>query len=129
TCAPSRAAILTGRHPMRYGFEFTPTGKALARAFAWLRRDDPHPPIYHADRAADYPRREEQGLPPSEITLAELLRARGYHTLGLGKWHLGETDRFQPAAQGFDEYLGFLTGGSMFLDPEDPQVVNAKQDF
>ena len=51
-----------------------------------------------------------QGLPPSEITLAELLRERGYRTLGLGKWHLGEAPPLRPEAQGFDEYLGFLPG-------------------
>ena len=129
TCSPSRAAILTGRYPTRYGFEFTPVPKEFSRAVAWIRRDDPHPPNYFADREKDVPPLADLGVPVSEITLAELLRARGYHTMGLGKWHLGEADRFRPTAQGFDEYLGFLGGASMFLDPDDPKAVNSKQDF
>jgi len=129
TCSPSRAAILTGRYPTRYGFEFTPVPKEFSRALAWIRRDDPKPPHYFADRAAEVPSLADLGVPTSEITLAELLRARGYRTLGLGKWHLGEADRFRPTHQGFDEFLGFLGGASMFLDPDDPKVVNSKQDF
>jgi arylsulfatase A-like enzyme len=129
TCSPSRAAILTGRYPTRYGFEFTPVPKEFSRVLAWIRRDDPQPPNYFEDREKDVPPLADLGVPPSEITLAELLRERGYHTLGLGKWHLGEAERFHPTAQGFDEYLGFLTGASMFLDPDDPNVVNSKQAF
>jgi len=68
-------------------------------------------------------------VPPSEITLAELLRGEGYRTLGLGKWHLGESARFHPNAQGFDEYLGFAQGASLFMNEDDPRVVNSKQDF
>lgn len=129
TCAPSRAAILTGRHPTRSGFEFTPAGAALMRGVAFFNRHASPPPVYHDEVAADYPPREAQGLPPDEITLAELLRERGYRTLHLGKWHLGEAPPFRPEAQGFDESLGFYAGGSMYLPEDDPQVVNAKQDF
>ena len=71
----------------------------------------------------------EEGLPPEEITLAELLRERGYRTLGLGKWHLGEAPPLQPGAQGFDEYLGFLPGASLYLPADAPDVVNSVQDF
>jgi arylsulfatase A-like enzyme len=129
TCAPSRAAIMTGRYPQRFGFEFTPAPKAFMRLIAYMRRDEARPPVYFADREADVPSMEQEGIPPSEVTIAELLRDRGYHTLGFGKWHLGEAPPMQPNAQGFDEYLGFLPGASMYLDKDDPNVVNSVQDF
>jgi arylsulfatase A-like enzyme len=129
TCAPSRAAIMTGRFPQRFGFEFTPAPKAFMRLIAYMRRDEPRPPVYFADREADVPSMEKEGIPPDEITIAELLKQRGYHTLGFGKWHLGEAPAMQPNAQGFDEYLGFLSGASLYLDKDDPNAVNSVQDF
>jgi arylsulfatase A-like enzyme len=129
TCAPSRAAIMTGRYPTRFGFEFTPAPKPFMRLVARWSQDAPRPPIYFYDREKDVPPLADEGLPPSEITIAELLKTRGYRTLGLGKWHLGESAKFQPGAQGFDEYLGFLSGAAMFLDPDDPNAVNSRQDF
>ena len=120
---------MTGRYPQRFGFEFTPAPKAFMRLIAYMRRDEPRPPIYFADREADVPSMEQEGIPPAEITIAELLRERGYRTLGLGKWHLGEATPMQPNAQGFDEYLGFLSGGSLYLETDDPDSVNSVQDF
>ena len=49
-------------------------------------------------------------MPASEVTIAELLKARGYHTVHLGKWHLGEMKGMRPEDQGFDESLGFMRG-------------------
>jgi arylsulfatase A-like enzyme len=129
TCAPSRVAIMTGRYPTRSGFEFTPAGVPFMRGVAYFYRNEQPPPIYHKELEEGYPSRESQGLPPSEITLAELLRERGYHTLHFGKWHLGETPAFRPEAQGFDESLGFYAGASLYLPEDDPNVVNSKQDF
>jgi len=129
TCAPSRAAIMTGRYPTRFGFEFTPAPKAFMRLIARINRNALRPPLYFADREKDVPPMDKQGLPPEEVTIAELLREHGYRTLGLGKWHLGETEAMRPEAQGFDEYLGFLPGAALYLPVGDPRGVESVQDF
>jgi len=128
TCAPSRAAILTGRYATRFGFEFTPVPVAFARLLGHSGTGS-RKPIYHGAREAEVPSMDEMAVPPNETTIAELLQRRGYHTLFFGKWHLGETAAARPEARGFDETLGFLAGGSLYLPKNDPQVVNAFQDF
>lgn len=129
TCSPSRAAIMTGRYASRFGFEFTSAPKEFAR---FISHSDPtalRQPIFHEDRVAQVPARETLGLPPSEITIAEHLRDAGYHTMHIGKWHLGETPALRPEAQGFDESVGILIGASLFLPRNDPNVVNAELPF
>lgn len=129
TCSPSRAALMTGRYPTRFGFEFTSAPPEFAR---YISHSDPsalRQPIFHEDRLADVPPRETLGLPASEVTIAEVLRDRGYHTMLLGKWHLGEVPEMRPEAQGFNEALGIMQGASMFLPPGDPNVVNARIEF
>lgn len=126
TCSPSRAAIMTGRYPTRFGFEFTAVPVAFARNIARQRTAASPPVIFYEDRTDEVPPYPEEGVPASEITIAEVLRETGYHTVHLGKWHLGEAAPLRPEAQGFAESLGFVAGGSMFLDPKDPGVVNAR---
>jgi arylsulfatase A-like enzyme len=69
---------------------------------------------------------QQMGVPASEVMLPEVLKQAGYHTLHIGKWHLGEGDGLRPENQGFDESLAILAGGGMFDDPDSPNVVNAK---
>ena len=121
TCAPSRAALLTGRFATRSGFEFTP---ASAQAAEWTAGEG-----FIEENAEGYPPSEELGLPGSEVTLPELLEQKGYHSVVLGKWHLGGGEGMTPTEQGFDEFLGFLPGAAMFMEEDDPEVVNSKQDF
>lgn len=128
TCAPSRAAIMTGRYATRFGFEFTPAPVAFHRllgSFDYGPRDA----IFHDDRVAEAVPVDEQGLPPSEITVAELLQEQDYQTLFIGKWHLGGAEPFQPQNQGFDEWVGFYPGAALFLPVNDPDAVNLRQDF
>jgi len=130
TCAPSRAAIMTGRYPTRFGFEFTPTPVAFSRMVGTFRSPGAmHPPQFARDKVKDTPPLDSQGVPADETTIAELLKTRGYHTVHLGKWHLGGTKGSRPEDQGFDESLGFMAGGAMFLPEDHPNVVNSKQDF
>lgn len=130
TCAPSRAQLLTGRYATRTGFEFTPTPPGFARVVAMVSDDllpDRPPVLYDAPAEASAPPFEEQGLPPEEVTLAEVLKARGYHTVHIGKWHLGNAPRFHPNAQGFDESLNM--DGMLHLPEDHPQAVSARLDF
>lgn len=128
-CAPSRAMIMTGRYPTRHGFEFTPTPGGMGRALAMMYNDGsrPHPMIFDAESEAALPPMAEQGLPGEEITLAEVLKTRGYHTVHIGKWHLGDAGEFRPNAQGFDESL--ILASALYLPENDPGVVNAKLSF
>jgi arylsulfatase A-like enzyme len=84
-CTPTRAAFITGRYQQRVGLEW-------------------------AINAGD----KKSGLPASEISLARMLKNKGYATALMGKWHLGSKPEFMPVAHGFDEFFG-ITGGNVDL--------------
>jgi arylsulfatase A-like enzyme len=80
-CSPSRAGLLTGRYPLRAGL---------------------------ANNAGS--QRGERGMPGEQVTIAEMLKAAGYATAHIGKWHLGYTPEMMPNGQGFDESFGHMGG-------------------
>lgn len=83
-CSASRAALLTGCYPNRVGIQ------------------------------GALPPRARTGLHPKEITLAEVLKERGYATAIYGKWHLGDHPDCLPTKQGFDEYFGIPYSNDMW---------------
>ena len=102
-CSPTRVALLTGRHPVR---------NSITAVFT----------PFHTI-----------GLPPSEVTIAEILRPLGYRTYWSGKWHLGHLPDFLPTNQGFDEFYGVPYSNDMLpfslmrnttvIDPDADQAM------
>ncbi len=86
-CTPSRAALMTGRYPIRNG-------------------------MTSAKRVVLFPD-SGGGLPPEEVTLPELLKQKNYATGMFGKWHLGHLPQYLPTAQGFDTYFGIPYSNDM----------------
>ena len=129
TCAPSRAAIMSGRYGTRFGFEFTPTPAGMPQMVGMISRGLPGRirQAYLPPDTVEAPDYEDLGMPASEVTLAEVLGDAGYHAVHIGKWHLGRTNGMAPEDQGFDESL--LMASGLYLPEDSPDVVNSKQDF
>ena len=130
TCAPSRAAIMTGRYATRFGFEFTPAPKAFSKLISTFPTGTGLPMIYNAAQAGEIPDHIDLlTVPTTEVMIGELMKKQAYHTIQLGKWHLGGTVNTRPEARGFDEALAFYSGASLYDHERSPKIVNSMQDF
>jgi arylsulfatase A-like enzyme len=102
-CSPSRAGLLTGRYPIRMGIH----------------------EVFFPDSWT--------GIDAEEITLAEALRAQGYVTGHIGKWHLGHHAQYLPLQNGFDEYFGIPysndMAGVVYLRGNDVEEFQVDQRF
>jgi arylsulfatase A len=88
-CTPSRSSLMTGCYPRRVNMHQSGRNEWVLFPVA------------------------KKGLNPNEITIAEVLKARGYATACVGKWHLGDQPKFLPTRQGFDYYYGIPYSNDM----------------
>lgn len=87
-CSPTRAGLVTGKYQQRFGHEFN---------------------------LGQGPNAPEIGLSVKETTIANRLKRNGYTTGLVGKWHLGNGEKFRPQQRGYDEFFGFLGGAHPYF--------------
>mmetsp|Transcript_47574 Transcript_47574/g.83173 ORF Transcript_47574/g.83173 Transcript_47574/m.83173 type:complete len:664 (-) Transcript_47574:82-2073(-) len=124
TCAPSRAALLTGRFSTRFGSEFTPGPKAMARILSIPKPNDLIQPVLHPENLKLLPPMREMVVPLNETMIGNVLQEGGYDTYHIGKWDCGPGKGYTALARGFNETLSFDLGGAPYLEPGDPDLVN-----
>ena len=93
-CSPTRAALLTGRYQQRTGVDG----------------------VVNADPKVAY---HHRALQLEEITFAEVMKDAGYATGMCGKWHVGYDRKFNPSRQGFDRFVGFVSGNIDYISHYD----------
>lgn len=99
-CSPTRVAFLTGRYQQRAGLVDVIVGS----------------------------REPDSGILPSTPTIPRVFKDNGYQTAIFGKWHCGHQDKYNPVHHGFDEFVGFLNGGSDYHNHGAWRVGLKKQD-
>ncbi|NIJ44899.1 arylsulfatase A-like enzyme [Wenyingzhuangia heitensis] len=107
-CGPSRAGLLTGRYQQRFGFE------------------ENNVPGYMSDSSKLLG--DDMGLPLKEKTIANYLGNLGYQSIVLGKWHMGNADRYHPLKRGFTEFYGFRGGARSFFPLTQKQTADKPED-
>jgi arylsulfatase A-like enzyme len=100
-CSPTRAGLLTGRYQERFGHEFNPGGAGQKK---------PAP-----------------GLPLTETTIANRLKAANYKTGLVGKWHLGPDPEQNPTKRGFDSFFGFTGGQHTFFAAQTKDIYRGTE--
>lgn len=107
-CGPSRAGLITGKYQQKFGFE-----------------ENNIPGYMSANGSTG----DHMGLPTDEKTIADYLKPLGYHTGILGKWHLGNADKFHPLNRGFDEFYGFRGGARSYFSFSENNPNYRREDF
>lgn len=103
-CCPTRASLLTGLYPHQAGIGHMTNDPEDSTAFQY------NLPGYQGS------------LNNKCVTIAEVLKTRGYQTMMSGKWHVGYHDRQKwPLQRGFDKYYGILAGAANYFTPAGPR--------
>lgn len=106
-CGPSRAGLYTGKYQQRFGYE------------------ENNVPGYMSLNGTTG---DDMGLPLDQKTIGDYMQEIGYRTMVIGKWHLGNADRFHPLKRGFDEFYGFRGGARSFWPYPSSEDVERKED-
>ena len=104
TCGPSRAGLITGKYQQRFGYQEINVPGYMSKNSKFLGDD--------------------MGLPLDQKTIAEYLKSKGYKNAMIGKWHLGNADRFHPLNRGFDEFYGFRGGKRSYFSIQNINKVH-----
>lgn len=107
-CGPSRAGLITGKYQQRFGIEENNVPGYMS----------------HSSKLMG----DEMGMPLNEKTIADYLDPLGYTSIILGKWHLGNADRYHPLHRGFDEFYGFRGGARSFFPLTQKQAADKPED-